>query len=151
MDDLNNPINFPLDLCDWVAPETLRSWVEEELKNATGTTGPAEGQNALVALLAFAYARGVFDSEEIIDLCRSDKLYSSFQGQSDFSWDGMLESRHKHRGLLVTLMVRLLTRALVEKQGLQPAALDPPLKRRLHESAVDRLDNARNIDQGAEE
>ncbi len=151
MDDLNTTTNFPLDLCDWVAPETLRSWVIEELKNVTGPGGQAERQNALIAILAFAYARGVFDSEEIVGLCRADKLYGSLRGQIDLSWEDLLEARHNHRGLLVTLMVRLITRALVEKRGIPSSSLDPALKRRLHESAVDRLDNARNMDRGEEE
>ena len=151
MEDQNTNINFPLDLCDWASPETLRFWVQEELKHVTGSEAPAEKQNALIGILAFAYARGIFDSEEIINLCRTDKLYSSLQGGSDFSWEDLLATRHQHRGVLVTLMVRLLTRALVEKGVVSQAALDPALKRRLHESAVDRLDNARNMDRGEEE
>lgn len=151
MDDLNTAANFPLDLCDWVAPETLRSWVAEEVKNVTGSAEPAPGQKSLTGVLAFAYARGIFDSEEIVSLCRAGKLYDCIQGQIDFSWEDLLEARHKHRGVLVTIMVKLLTRALMEKRGPSAAALDPALKRRLHESAVDRLDNARNMDRGEEE
>jgi len=144
-------INFPLDICEWVAPDRLRSWVEEELGNLNGLAEVPDRQRALLAVLAFAYARGTFDSEEILDLCRTDTLYRALCGRTDFSGEDVRDARHKARGLLVTLVVRLLSRGVAQKLATPVASLSPALKRRLHESAVDRLDNARNMDRGEEE
>ncbi|HEY5909406.1 MAG TPA: hypothetical protein VJA21_02250 [Verrucomicrobiae bacterium] len=151
MDELNARIAFPLDMGDWVEPATLCLWVEEEVKKLNGAAPAVDVRKKMLAVLSFAYARGVFDSEEILDLCRSDALYRSLCEGVDFSWDDLQSVRHKDRGLLVTLTVRLLTRAVVEKFSVAAASLDPAVKRRLHESAVDRLDNARNMDRGEEE
>ncbi len=138
---------FPADLCEWVPPATLRLWVEEELKVSDWQGKAAEDHSRLVAVLAFAYARGTFDSEEISDLCRTDDCYRSLCAGRDFSLEEILGMPHKARGILVMLMIRLLTRAVASKQGTPATSLDPALKRRLHEIAVVRLDNAIVINQ----
>ena len=150
MDDLSAGKGLPLDACEWVPPATLRSWVEQELNNLSGSIVGTGAHRGMLGVLGFAYARGIFDTAEILGLCRSDALFRSLCGAEDFSWDDMLVARHRDRGLLVTLTVRLLTRLVVERLGTSAASLDPALKRRLHESAVDRLDSARNMDRGEE-
>ena len=150
MNDLNATTGFPLDFCEWVAPASLQRWVQEELKNVTDPAAQG-GRKTLLGVLAFAYARGIFDSEEILGLCRSDPLFKALHGTGEFSWEDMLDARHKDRTPLINFMMRVLTRAVAEKHGVPAASLDPALKRRLHENVVDRLDNARNMDRGEEE
>jgi hypothetical protein len=145
MDDKNSTIDLPDDICEWVAPETLHSWVVEELKHVAGPV-PAGTQSTLAAVLAFAYARWFFPSKEILGLCRTDPLYGSLCPRTDFPWQDIMEARHKERGLVVNLLVRLLTRAVAEKHGIAASSMDPALKRRFHESAVERLDIAITMD-----
>jgi len=146
MDDAKSTVNVPQDICDWVAPETLHSWVEEELQHLRGPVAAGGKQITLAAVAAFAYARWVFPSKDIHGLCRTDALYSSLCGRGDFSWEDIMAARHKERGLLISLLVRLLARAVAEKYRLAASSMDPALKRRLHESAVERLDIAITMD-----
>jgi len=150
MDPLNGNINLPLDICDWVSPTTLRSWVQEEAQALHETSAGTDIPKSLLAILAFAYARGIFDTEEILRLCESDPMLRSLGEGISCSLEQALNARRRDRGLLVTLTVRLLTRAVVQKFNLSAQSLPPILKRRLHESAVDRLDNARHMDRGGE-
>jgi hypothetical protein len=143
-------INFPLDICDWVSPGTLKSWVQEETQALQQTGVGADIPKRQLSILAFAYARSIFDTEEILGLCESDPTMRSLCEGLSCSFDEMLNARRRDRGLLVTLTVRVFTRAVIQKFNLQSQSLSPILKRRLHESAVDRLDNARLMDGGGE-
>jgi hypothetical protein len=150
MDPVTSDFNLPLDICDWVPPATLKSWVQEETHALNETGVGTDIPRSLLAILAFAYARGIFDTEEILSLCESDAVLRSLCEGLSCSLEQVLNARRKDRGLLVTITVRLLTRAVVQKFNLSPQSLPPILKRRLHESAVDRLDNARHMDRGGE-
>ncbi len=150
MQGLDETVKFPLDICEWVAPETLRSWLEEDLPHLSGAGGLTSLHKRLLAILAFAYARGIFASAEILALCESDPFFSSLQQGVDFSLGDMLDVRHADRGSLVSLTVRLLARAVGERFGVAAAALEPGLKKRLQENAVERVDNAIILDRSQE-
>ena len=141
-----------MDICEWAAPALMISWVEEELKKlpraAETSPGPGPQQDSVtmcLGVLAFAYARNVFDSEEIAQLCHSDPLFRALSKGLPLSSEALNAVRKKDRGLLVKLVTQLLLRATLQKLGRTPDELSPALKRRLHENASDRLDTARNI------
>jgi hypothetical protein len=148
MDVLSGNVVVPLDICDWISPATLTLWIREEVSKLNGVVANGEIPKVLRTVLAFAYARGIFDSEEILRLSQSDPAFLELCGGVVFTPEQLLSVRHKERGVLVTLTVRLLTRAVAEKFKVATAELPPELKRRLHENAVDRLDNARHINRG---
>ncbi len=146
MNDLKAKINFPSDICEWVTPPKLQSWAQEELGNMNGPV--QAGRKPALAVLAFAYTRGIYESEEILGLCRSDALVRALAGGAVFSREDLVDVRHQDRGHLITLTARLLTRALCEKSGDSPATLDPMLRRQVHQCAVDRIDTAIIMDPG---
>jgi len=146
MENVNGKLDLPTDICEWVSPLSLLSWVREESGKLNGATpGPANA-SALREVLAFAYCRGIFDSEEILRACQSSAELKELSHGSISNSEELRVTRHRGRGLLVTAIVRLLTRAVCEKCDVAPAELEPELKRRLHENAVQRLDNAILID-----
>ncbi len=143
-------VNVPLNVCEWVPPEALCGWVEEELAKLSGSGGLSPVHKRLLAILAFAYARGIVSSAEILSVCGTEPLFSSLQQDVDFSLGDMLDVRHEHRAMLVNLVLRLLARAVSQKFGAAPAALEPELKRRLQENAVERIDDGIILDRSQE-
>lgn len=101
-------------------------------------------------VLAYAYARGILDADEIAKLCHSDPLLRQVANGVAFSGSELKSFRHRDRGLLVKLIVQLLIKATRQQYGITGAALPPALRRIVQDSAVDRVDSARHIDRGDE-
>ncbi len=141
--------SFPDDISEWVSPETLHAWVEEELRNLAAASPLPLQQQRILVILAFAYAQGIYRSTEILVLCDSDPLFKALEQGVDFSLENIKDLRHAQWGLLVSLLVRLFSRALARKHQLGDP-LDPRIKRRLHERAGDRLNTAVNSDREQE-
>ncbi len=142
--------SIPGDICEWVSPETLRAWVEEELKTLPGAAGLTLQDQRILVILAFAYAQGIYRSTEILGLCDANPLFMLLEQGVDFSLENAKDGWHTQWALLVSLLVRLFSRAMAAKYGLAASALDPRAKRRLHERVVDRLNTAVNSDREQE-
>jgi hypothetical protein len=147
----------PMDICEWVPSATVISWIHEELKSLgaaeqQGSHSPLDATggaaNVMLAVLAFAYVRGIFDTEETARLCHSDPQFQSLSRGQAISPAGLIAFRPRDRGLLVKLTAQLLIRAATQKLNLPGSALAPGLKRQLHADAVLRLDTARHFDRG---
>jgi hypothetical protein len=146
MENLSGNLDLPTDICEWVSPATLSSWVQEETARLNGGATHTEVQEALLKVLAFAYCREIFDSEEILRLCDSESELRELSKGTVFTLEHLRSVRHNNRGLLISLTVRLLTRTVAQKCDLAVSDFPPELKRRLHENAVQRLDNAILLD-----
>lgn len=147
-------LKVPQDICEWASPEELTAWIQQELNEMSSHEPPGSPRAAVLSdprltVLAFAYARGVFDHEEIAKLCPSDFLYRALSG-GVLSPGELLSFRSKHRELLVKVTVQLLIKATRQKFNLSGPMLPRDLRRRLQDNANDRLDNARHIDRGEE-
>src|SRR4030095_106521 len=73
---------LPLDLREWVEPSTLFAWVEAEVlaldwKNPRVqehlSRFPDFRPRTMLTLLAYGYVTQVFNSQEIVSRCRSDR------------------------------------------------------------------------------
>jgi hypothetical protein len=142
-----------LDLREWVSPEALLSWIGEEL-SALDVPGRANhamenetsSPNMMLTILSFAYSTGRFESEDIIHECRADPLFHSL-GPGETAWpEDVAHLRRQNRGLLITVLARLLGRAFRQHFGIDSAVLPAKLKQSFHEEAVERLDIARHMD-----
>ena len=147
-------LELPQDLCDWVEPETLIGWLHHELKEMSDLQpkdSPASDMLAdpSLAVLSFAYVRGVYDHEDVAQRCHSDPLYEALS-QGAVSSAELHSFRGRHRELLVKVTVQLLIKATRQKFNITSVALAPKLRRRLQDNANDRLDNARHYDRGEE-
>lgn len=151
----NETFELPLDLGEWVDRHQLLSWIEE----AVGTLdwnhpevvaylqrNPNFRPRMLLTLLAFAYATGIFGSEDIADRCETDPLFRSLCDDRAPTAAEVNRFRRENRGLLKGVLVPTFARVVREKFALGDLLLPPGLKRWFVQHAVERLDLARHTD-----
>jgi hypothetical protein len=99
-------------------------------------------------MLAYAYATGLFESEEIVRACHSDRVLARlWQAEVNVPWArDVTEFRRKNRGTLIPVLKRLLRRVMEEHLGLEIGKLGEQWERQLEEDATERLDIARHMD-----
>lgn len=136
-------------------PTALANCVEEEVARICEANEAAKtfddhepNRRELLGLLAFAYARRVFDSEEIAQRCQTEPTFRQLcHSHSPFTGE-LVSFRRRNRSLLVTVLANVLMRAT--QAG--PAASPPSaaLKRQLLCQASATLNLARHFDTGSE-
>ncbi|HWI57036.1 MAG TPA: transposase, partial [Bacillota bacterium] len=141
-------LRLPLDLREWITPETLAAWVQEEIAKLNWThpevqrrlsEHPDYQPQTMLRLLTLAYATGAFSSQEIVRKCHTESLLQSLcQGGPPFAQE-LKCFRHKNRGLLGAVLHRVSTRALREKLHLTPDPLVPELERLVADNTMERL------------
>jgi transposase len=146
-----------LDLLDWVDSTTLTAWIWGEVDDLLEVSAPHESPGVLgvgsateardlLAVLAYGYLTQEFESEAIERACRTDLPFLALcEGNAPFAVQ-LTTFRRRNRGFLVTLLVRVLTRAVRERLQAGNRVLPRELKQRLHENVVGRLDTARHMD-----
>ena len=97
----------------------------------------------LLRLLTFAYATGVFESDEIVRLCYAEERFRSLCTAPVPSPAELGRFRRDNRGLLKCLLSQIMTRALKEKFALGDGLPPSGLRRFLTETA-----NAVDINKG---
>jgi hypothetical protein len=147
------PLDLPLDLAAWVAPEKIDQWIQEAIQKLDismpgaqefSLLRPEDRPLVLLAVLLFAYATERFISSEIFGACHSDPLLQSrCAGKAPFP-DEIEHFRRKNRLLLERLLGNLLERAVREK-FLPASQLAPGLLDSLRRRAVDQIDTARHM------
>ena len=155
---LGSELAMPWDLTEWCDPVVLCQWITEEIESLDWTnqelidylrSNPAYQPKMLLCLLAYAYATGIFDSEEIVRRCERDEALRSICGcHAPASGHALVRFRRENRGLLKWSLVQLFKRAIRARLG--EFHIPAGLKRRLLDVAVTRLDMARQMDRGGE-
>ena len=149
--------SIPWDVSEWVEKNVLLEWVLEEIATLDWSTtelekflrdNPNYHPRPLVTLLTYAYATGLFESEEISKLCHRDPFLLGICGSYRPSPRVLDRFRRDNRGLLKWALVQLLKRAFRARYKLQ--LLPPGLRRHLEESVIERLDLARHMDRAGE-
>lgn len=150
-------LTIPWDISEWIDKNTLRAWVDEEI-GALDWSNPellkflSENPNyhprLLLTLLHYAYATGLYESEEISKLCHTDASLKEICGQYRPSTSMLDRFRRDNRGLLKWGLGQILKRAFRSKYQLN--LLPPGLRRYLEESATERLDLARHMDRAGQ-
>src|SRR6267154_3709153 len=136
----------PLDLSAWVSRETLLDWIREEL--ASVEHEQLASRSTLFMLLSFAYAIGLFDSDEVARACHADPFLAQLcTNERNVPWaQEVREFRRKNRGALIPILKRLLIRAAEEHFGLETGDLPEHWEHQLEEEAIERLDISRHMD-----
>ena len=147
------PLDLPLDLSAWVAPETIARWIREALENLDLPTAGVsdfsqlsteQRPQILLSVLLFAYATERFISSEIFAACHTHPVLKAFcEGKAPFP-DELEHFRRKNRLLLETLLGDIIKRAVREK-FLPTDQLPPGLQNSLQKRAVDQIDTARHL------
>ena len=153
-----NELGVPWDLTEWFAPALLCQWLQEEVETLDWSnpevveylrTHPAYQPKVLLCLLTFAYATGVYESEEIVRRSESEESFRSLCGRHAPSSDkALIRFRRENRGLLKWSLTQLFKRALKARLG--ELRLPAGLKGRLLDAAVTRLGMARQMDRGSD-
>jgi transposase len=151
--------SVPLDLTEWIDAQTIRAWVNEEIDTLDWSNPELKKELALhpnlrprelLTILSYAYAVGIYESEEISRLCTTDRTFRELSGKEVPSHRGLERFRRENRGLLKWILVQVFKRALREKHGLNISLLPSGLKQYLIELATERLNLARHMDRAQE-
>ncbi len=76
--------SVPLDLTEWIDAQTIRAWVKEEIDTLDWSNPELAKVLALhsnlrprelLTILGYAYAVGIYESEEISRLCTTDRIF----------------------------------------------------------------------------
>jgi hypothetical protein len=154
MDAGDDELIIPQDLTEWAEACRLMEWVEEEVNRLDWENpevqrlikqNPDFHPKALLNLLTYAYATGVFSKDEIVRRCYSETVYKLICEKQAPMPSELMRFRREHRGLLRGLIYQVLVRALRHKY-VGDAFLPPGLKRYLVDNAVERLTLARHMD-----
>ena len=142
------------DLRRWADPYVLASWVVSEV-DAFGYGGiidgtfdqmPESDPRALLSILTYSYAVGIYSSEDIVRNCRTNEAFDALSGGRFLFRHELKWFRCRHRPQLIESVSRVFIRAICEWYGLGRTDVAPYLERYLRRLAVERLDVARHLD-----
>jgi hypothetical protein len=159
LDRSEEKFSVPLDLSEWVDAKVIGTWVNEEIGTldwsnpefaAVLAANPKFRPRELLTVLSYAYAIGIYESEEVSRLCTADAVFREMCGEEVPSHRALERFRRENRGLFKWILVQVFKRALREKHGLNISLLPSGLKRYLVELATERLNLARHMDRAQE-
>jgi hypothetical protein len=152
------PLRLPMDLSQWIAPEKLSAWVQEETEKLNPESPdaheflrmlPETRPKVLLSLLLYAYATQVFSSADIVEACRNHPIFRGLCHDTPAFPEELEHFRRKHRILLENILAEIFVRAVREKY-VDIGKLPPGLEYSIFARAVDRLDTARHMDAAEE-
>jgi transposase len=139
-----------------VPREQLRAWIDEEVGLLDWNNpellahlrkNPRYQPRKLLCLLTYAYATAVYESDEILQRCRTEPQMRAILGDHVIEFPRTLSLfRRENRGLLKWSLFQVFKRAFKARMG--EALLPAGLKRPLLNAASARLDVARQMDRG---
>jgi transposase len=147
------PLDVPVNLAEWIAPEKLAEWIAEAIQGLDCSRPavvkflqhpPDQRAETILALLVLCYLTQRFDGREIFRACQSDPLLKRLCGDKAPAPDEFGHFRRQHREVLKFVLGRVLIRAVQEKfpdAGRVPRGLEHGLF--MH--AIDQLDTARHM------
>lgn len=147
------PLEVPLNLTTWVAPEKIVDWIGEAVSKLDPTRaevqafsqlGPEQRPRVLLTVLLFAYATEKFGSSEIFGACHSDPVLRQICEAKPPFPNELEHFRRKNRLLLESLLGDIIKRAVREKY-LPASQLPPGLQDSLQKRAVDQINTARHL------
>ena len=151
---------LPWDLSEWHDPGLLLEWVLADVEAlnwanpelvAYLAAHPSYQPKMLLCLLAYSFATGVYESEEIVRNFYADEGLRRHFGKDAPDAKTIARFRRDNRGLVKWCLVHLFRRALRAKFGLGETPLPAGLKKYLVDAAIMRIDIARHMDRGSRE
>jgi len=145
------------DIVEMLDPAALVNCVDEEVGHFCQSSELPEDFSAkepnrreLLGVLTFAYARRVYDSEEIAHRCQTEAMFQRLcNGHTPFTSE-LIRFRRHYRPLLVTVLANVMMRASETVLNEPNPSSNAALKRQLLCQATARLDTARHLDSGSE-
>lgn len=129
-----------IDSLDWQNPELIEFLREN----------PNFQARFLLVLITFAYAMGICESEEVVEMYYADaELKHRLPGQPP-SPRAITRFRRENRGLLKWSVMQALKHALRCRFELGDTPLPPGLRRLLSDAAATRIDVGRHMDRSVQ-
>src|SRR5437867_859350 len=144
----------PADISEWASKDLLQEWLMEEIGSLNWNhpellahlrKNPSCHPRELFCLLTYAYATGLFESEEIVSQSIREPALRRLLRDYSPSVKEIRRFRKENRGLLRWALTQVMKRAIRERYDLGnmvPAGI----RRRLEEDATERLVIARHMD-----
>jgi transposase len=104
----------------------------------------------MLRVLTYAYATGIFGSEEITRNCYEDEVLRAFCEKQAPRAITIKRFRRENRGLLKWCLTQLFKRAFRKQFGLEEAFIPAGVRRYLDHLAATRLNIARQMDRTEE-
>jgi transposase len=148
--------SVPWDLSEWMDRPSLLRIIHEDLETldwanpelvAFLQANPAYRPKVMLHLLTYAYATGIFDSEEIAKGCEQDETLRLLSENLPPSRSGIVRFRRENRGLLKWSLAQLFKRVVQTRFELGETPVPVGLRRYLEDAASGRVDTARHMDQ----
>jgi transposase len=150
---------LPWDLTDWVDKEQLLHWIKDEVGSLDWSNPellaylkahPDYRPKTMLCLLTYAYAIGVYESEEMVRNSYEDEVFRALCESHPPTTNAIGRFRRENRGLLKWALEQLLKRALRARYSLGDMLLPSGLRRHLMDLALERLNMARHMDRAAQ-
>jgi len=133
---------------DWLEAEIgVLNWDHSELQ-AYLKRHPEFRPRALLCIMAWSYATGVFESGEVVAACDTEPALKRACGDCRPTEEALERFRKWNRGLIRWSLHQLYRRAFRVKFNLGTTWFPPGLNRQLAEAARTRMDIARQMDRG---
>jgi len=149
---------LPWDISELAPPKLLLQWIDKQIETIDWTNPNVTAFEAkhldfrpkmFLRLLSYAYAVGIFASEDVVEGCYGDEVLRSICENDAPTVRAIMAFRRENRGLLQWLIVELLKQAIRYHVNAGDFLISPGLKRYLADAAVARIDIARHMDRGA--
>lgn len=147
-------IEFPLDMREWVDGRSIAESTRAEIDRLDWSNPelisflerhPSFHPRALLQVLTYAYATGVFASSEISVLCRSDEVVRQLSECEPIEPGELTLFRRRNRGLLKCVLASVVRNALRDTPGFD-RGIPIGFKKLLIDDALVRLNIARQFD-----
>lgn len=145
------------DLSEWIGPDTIREWIEDEIDHLSEVGLQTEQfpwsqrdcpSKTMLAVLSFAYLTGVFSHEDIAARCYSNPTFHLLcEGRVPVAQE-LSSFRRRNRHLLERILAGVLLRAVRQKSEIDLAWLESEVAEELRHRAAERLDLARHMNSG---
>ena len=152
-------LSVPWDVTEWLDQPSLLSRIIEDIDSLDWKNpelekflraNPNFQPRFLLVLLTYAYARGICESDEVVELhYRDPELKQRFPGPPP-SAKAVTRFRREHRGLLKWSIAQALKHALRAHFELRDATLPAGLRRLLTDTATTRIDVGRHLDRSVQ-
>lgn len=152
-------LSVPWDLSEWLDKSRLLARITEDIDSLDWKNpemieflraNPNFQARFLLILITYAYALGVCESEEVVEVYYRDaELRSRLPGQPP-SPRAITRFRRENRGLLKWSVAQVMKHALRSRFELGDITLPPGLRRMLNDAAATRLDVGRHMDRSVQ-
>lgn len=152
-------LGIPWDISEWLDKPGLLARITEDIDSLDWNNpemiefqrvNPNFQARFLLILITYAYAMGVCESEEVVELHYRDADLKRRLPGSPPSSKAITRFRRENRGLLKWSVTQVFKHALRSHFELGDATLPPGLRRMLSDAASTRIDVGRHMDRSVQ-